>query len=42
VVLGAKSNAGRFWETRHLFNWFSAKAQDLLGGTPVEAAPLPN
>ena len=21
VVLGAKSNAGRFWETRHLFNW---------------------
>jgi D-alanyl-D-alanine endopeptidase (penicillin-binding protein 7) len=42
VVLGAKSNAGRFWETRHLFNWFSAKAQDLLSGTPVEAAPLPN
>jgi D-alanyl-D-alanine endopeptidase (penicillin-binding protein 7) len=32
VVLGAKSNAGRFWETRHLFNWLSAKAQDLLGG----------
>jgi hypothetical protein len=26
VVLGAKSNAGRFWETRHLFNWLSAKA----------------
>ncbi|MEZ5285296.1 MAG: serine hydrolase [Vicinamibacterales bacterium] len=23
VVLGAKSNAGRFWETRHLFNWLS-------------------
>ena len=38
VVLGAKSNAGRFWETRHLFNWLSSKAQDLLGGTPVEAA----
>src|SRR4026209_731512 len=32
VVLGAKSNAGRFWETRHLFNWLSAKASDLLGG----------
>lgn len=25
VVLGARSNAGRFWETRHLFNWLSAK-----------------
>jgi serine-type D-Ala-D-Ala endopeptidase (penicillin-binding protein 7) len=37
VVLGAKSNAGRFWETRHLFNWLSTKAQDLLG-TPLEAA----
>lgn len=37
VVLGAKSNAGRFWETRHLFNWLSAKAGDLLGA-PVEAA----
>ena len=37
VVLGAKSNAGRFWETRHLFNWLSAKASDLLA-TPVNAA----
>jgi D-alanyl-D-alanine endopeptidase (penicillin-binding protein 7) len=37
VVLGAKSNAGRFWETRHLFNWLTSKASDLLG-TPVEAA----
>jgi D-alanyl-D-alanine endopeptidase (penicillin-binding protein 7) len=35
VVLGAKSNAGRFWETRHLFNWLSTKAQDLLGGAPA-------
>jgi D-alanyl-D-alanine endopeptidase (penicillin-binding protein 7) len=40
VVLGAKSNAGRFWETRHLFNWFATKAQDLLGVAPVEAADL--
>jgi D-alanyl-D-alanine endopeptidase (penicillin-binding protein 7) len=40
VVLGAKSNAGRFWETRHLFNWFSTKAQDLLGVAPVQAADL--
>ncbi|MGH7553943.1 MAG: D-alanyl-D-alanine carboxypeptidase family protein [Longimicrobiales bacterium] len=40
VVLGARSNAGRFWETRHLFNWFATKAQDLLGVAPVEAAEL--
>jgi D-alanyl-D-alanine endopeptidase (penicillin-binding protein 7) len=38
VVLGAKSNAGRFWETRHLFNWLSTKAGDLLAVAPVEAA----
>jgi D-alanyl-D-alanine endopeptidase (penicillin-binding protein 7) len=38
VILGAKSNAGRFWETRHLFNWLSSKASDLFGGAPVEAA----
>ena len=31
VVLGAKSNAGRFWETRHLFNWLSNKASELFG-----------
>lgn len=37
VVLGAKSNAGRFWETRHLFNWLAGKATDLFGA-PVEAA----
>ncbi len=30
VVLGATSNNGRFWETRHLFNWLSEKAGDLL------------
>jgi D-alanyl-D-alanine endopeptidase (penicillin-binding protein 7) len=42
VVLGARSNAGRFWETRHLFNWLASKAQDLLGGTPVEAAGVKN
>ena len=38
VVLGAKSSAGRFWETRHLFNWLSSRAQDLLAGAPLEAA----
>ena len=26
VVLGARSNAGRFMETRHLFNWLSSKS----------------
>ena len=26
VVLGATSNNGRFWETRHLFNWLSDQA----------------
>jgi serine-type D-Ala-D-Ala endopeptidase (penicillin-binding protein 7) len=36
VVLGARSNAGRFMETRHLFNWLSSKAQELT--TPVDAA----
>jgi D-alanyl-D-alanine endopeptidase (penicillin-binding protein 7) len=48
VVLGARSNAGRFWETRHLFNWFTTQAQGLasqahgLLGAPLEAAGLPN
>jgi D-alanyl-D-alanine endopeptidase (penicillin-binding protein 7) len=37
VVLGAKSNAGRFWETRHLFNWLASKTQDILT-SKVEAA----
>jgi D-alanyl-D-alanine endopeptidase (penicillin-binding protein 7) len=37
VVLGAKSNAGRFWETRHLFNWLSGKAQDILTSKPEAA-----
>lgn len=30
VVLGARSNTGRFWETRHLMNWISTKAADIL------------
>ena len=41
VVLGAQSNAGRFWETRHLFNWLSTKAQDLFAA-PLEAAAVTN
>ena len=31
VVLGARSNAGRFTEVRNLFTWMSSKADDLLG-----------
>ncbi len=30
VVLGANSNPGRFWETRHLFNWLSQKTTDIF------------
>jgi D-alanyl-D-alanine endopeptidase (penicillin-binding protein 7) len=30
VVLGATSNNGRFWETRHLFDWLSRKATDVF------------
>jgi hypothetical protein len=30
VVLGANSNLGRFWETRHLLTWLSERTQ-LLG-----------
>lgn len=30
VVLGARSNAGRFLETRNLFNWFAAKASTIF------------
>jgi D-alanyl-D-alanine endopeptidase (penicillin-binding protein 7) len=37
VVLGAKSNQGRFWETRHLFNWLSTHTQLLLGINATEA-----
>lgn len=32
VVLGAKSNSSRFWETRHLFNWMSTRTKALLEG----------
>jgi D-alanyl-D-alanine endopeptidase (penicillin-binding protein 7) len=36
VVLGARSNAGRFLETQNLFNWLSSKASTLLATqTPV-------
>lgn len=40
VVLGARSNAGRFMETRHLFNWLSSKTSNLNLLAPP-AAPRP-
>ncbi len=36
VVLGARSNPGRFYETRHLFNWLSDKASVLFGKEPQQ------
>lgn len=30
VVLGARSNPARFWETRHLFNWIATQTPRLL------------
>jgi len=41
VVLGAQTNQGRFWETRHLFNWLSTHTQKLLGiGQPAPQQEL--
>jgi D-alanyl-D-alanine endopeptidase (penicillin-binding protein 7) len=34
VVLGARSNAGRFMESRNLFNWVSSKASTLFSTKP--------
>ena len=39
VVLGARSSAARFLETRQLFSWLASRAQDLLGA-PVEASAV--
>ena len=39
VVLGARSSAARFLETRQLFSWLASRAQDLLE-TPVQAAAV--
>ena len=38
VVLGAQSNQGRFWETRHLFNWMSTHTGRLLGIAAADQA----
>ena len=34
VVLGARSNAGRFMETRNLFSWLSTKASTIFATKP--------
>jgi D-alanyl-D-alanine endopeptidase (penicillin-binding protein 7) len=39
VVLGARSNASRFWETRHLVNWFSTRARALLASVNGDQQP---
>jgi len=41
VVLGAKSNAGRFMETRHLFDWLSSKASEMFSPVPAAAVAAP-
>jgi D-alanyl-D-alanine carboxypeptidase len=35
VVLGASSNLGRFWETRHLMTWLSERTSALSLATPA-------
>jgi D-alanyl-D-alanine endopeptidase (penicillin-binding protein 7) len=43
VVLGARSNAGRFMETQNLFNWISAKASTVFAtATPAAASVTPS
>jgi D-alanyl-D-alanine carboxypeptidase len=32
VVLGARSNTARFWETRHLVNWLTTRLPGLMVG----------
>src|SRR5213078_4437890 len=40
VVLGARSNAGRFMETQNLFNWLSSKASTIFATTTKAPAPV--
>jgi D-alanyl-D-alanine endopeptidase (penicillin-binding protein 7) len=37
VILGASSNLGRFWETRHLMTWLAARTGALSLATPAVA-----
>ena len=41
VVFGARSNAGRFMESRNHFNWATAKASTLFAAKPVTPLPQP-
>ena len=41
VVLGARSNAGRFIEAQNLFTWLSTKASTLFATTTTQPAPVP-
>jgi D-alanyl-D-alanine endopeptidase (penicillin-binding protein 7) len=41
VVLGARSNAGRFVETQNLFNWLSSKAATVLATKTPAAVVVP-
>jgi D-alanyl-D-alanine endopeptidase (penicillin-binding protein 7) len=36
VVLGARSNAGRFLESQNLFNWVSTKAATIFGSSKTQ------
>ena len=42
VVFGARSNAGRFMESRNLFNWATAKASTLFAVKPTPTEPHNN
>jgi D-alanyl-D-alanine endopeptidase (penicillin-binding protein 7) len=41
VVLGARSNAGRFWETRRLLNWLAGRSDLLFGASRPTAQSQP-
>lgn len=41
VVLGARSNAGRFMETQNLFSWLSSKASTMFATKTVVPAVVP-
>ena len=41
VVLGARSNAGRFMETQNLFDWLSSKASTLFATSTKTPAAVP-
>lgn len=39
VVLGARSNAARFWETRHIFNWLASKTTQVVEAASAKSHP---